>query len=215
MISIMLVDDHEVVLRGLRDLFESEADLRIIGHESDPLKAVREIRRLVPDVLVLDLIMPGLNGLVLTSQVTKQCPGTRIVVLSVHTDIAYVCEALRSGANAYVTKSAAGEDLVRAVREAAAGRRYLSPHFSEREIDEHLSRSQESSLDSYAMLTDRERQVLLMSGAGDTSSQIAEKLNISPRTVEKHRANVYRKLGISSQTELVRYVLRRGIASID
>ena len=215
MISIMLVDDHPVVLQGLCLLIEAQAGFRVIGRESDPRKAAREIRRLAPDVLVLDWFMPGMNSAALITQVISQCRETRVVVLSVNADIAYVHEALSHGAHAYVSKSDLGENLVFAVREAAAGRRYLSTQFSQRDIEDYASRSRDVPLDSYSLLSDREQQVLLLASEGKTSSQISETLNISTRTAEKHRANIYRKLDINSQTELVRYALQRGIISIE
>lgn len=215
MISILLVDDHPLVLQGVRDLFLSQADFDVIGQETDALRAVETAVKLNPSVMVLDLMMPGLNGLDVIKQVVRRCPHIRIVVLSMHANPSYVWEALRSGAIAYVLKSAKSEELVHAVREASSGRRYLSPPLSNIEVDEYSRRAQQSQFDPYEMLTNRERQVLQMAAEGLTSSQIAEKLKIGIRTVETHRAHILRKLHIHSQTELVRYAIQRGIVASD
>lgn len=215
MISILLVDDHPLVLQGVRDLFLAQADFHVVGQETDALRAVETAVELSPSVMVLDLMMPGLNGLEVIKQVVRQCPGTRIVVLSMHANPAYVFEALRNGAIAYVLKSGKSEELIHAVREASKGRRYLSPPLSNVEVDEYSRRAKQSQFDPYEMLTNRERQVLQMAAEGLTSSHIAEKLKIGIRTVETHRAHLLRKLHLHSQTELVRYAIQRGIIESD
>jgi DNA-binding NarL/FixJ family response regulator len=215
MISILLVDDHPLVLRGLSDLFLTQANFLVVGQETDALRATEKAVELSPNVMVLDLMMPGVNGLEVIKQVAKQCPSTRIVVLSMHANPAYVWEALRNGAIAYVLKSAKSEELIHAVREASKGRRYLSPPLSNVEVDEYSRRAQQSQFDSYEMLTNRERQVLQMAAEGLTNSQIAERLKIGIRSVETHRANLLRKLNLHGQTELVRYAMQRGIVASD
>jgi DNA-binding NarL/FixJ family response regulator len=215
MISILLVDDHPLVLRGLRDLFLTQADFLVVGQETDALRAAKTAAELSPSVMVLDLMMPGLNGLEVIKQVARHRPGTRIVVLSMHANPAYVWEALRSGAIAYVLKSAKSEELIHAVREASKGRRYLSAPLSNVEVDEYSRRAQQSQFDPYEMLTNRERQVLQMAAEGLTNSQMAKSLKIGTRTVETHRANLLRKLNLHSQTELVRYAIQRGIVASD
>lgn len=214
MISVLLVDDHPIVLQGVSHLLASESDIRVSGQLDDPQRVVDEVRRLAPDVVVLDLMMPSLNGIVLLSQVRMRSTHTRVVVLSVHADIAYAHEATRLGALGYVTKRDSVTCLVCAIREAATGRPYLSPQFSQDELDHFAARAGASALDSFALLTDRERQVLVLACEGDSSKEIAAKLNISPRTAEKHRANLYRKLEFRNQTDLVRYGIRRGLISI-
>jgi two-component system, NarL family, response regulator NreC len=213
---ILLADDHRVVREGFRALLESEPDFEIVGETGDGLEAVRLVEQQKPHVLVVDLMMPGLNGLEVARQVTQRSPRTRIVVLSMHANEAYVLEALKNGASAYVLKDASAAELVRAVREAVAGRRYLSPPLSEPAIDSYIERARNSdSLDLYDTLTNREREVLQLAAEGHTNGEIAGRLFISPRTVETHRANVMHKLGLRSQTELVRYALQRGILPLE
>jgi DNA-binding NarL/FixJ family response regulator len=215
-IRILLADDHQVVREGFRALLEAEADFDIVAETGDGLDAVRLAEQHKPQVLVVDLMMPGLNGLEVARQITQRLPRTRIVVLSMHANEAYVLEALKNGASAYVLKDASAAELVRAVREANAGRRYLSPPLSEPAIDSYIQRARTSdSLDLYDTLTNREREVLHLAAEGHTNAEIAGRLFISPRTVETHRANVMHKLGLRSQTELVRYALQRGILPME
>lgn len=213
---ILLADDHQIVREGFRALLQGEPDFEIVGETGDGLEAVRLAENLKPHVVVIDLMMPGLNGLEVARQVTQRSPRTRIVVLSMHANEAYVLEALKNGASAYVLKDASAAELVRAVREALAGRRYLSPPLSEPAIDSYIERAKTSdTLDLYDTLTNREREVLQLAAEGHTNNEIATRLFISPRTVETHRANVMRKLGLRSQAEMVRYALQRGILPIE
>lgn len=215
-IRILLADDHRIVREGFRALLQAEPDFDIVAETGDGLDAVRLAEQHKPQVLVVDLMMPGLNGLEVARQITQRLPRTRIVVLSMHANEAYVLEALKNGASAYVLKDASAAELVRAVREANAGRRYLSPPLSEPAIDSYIQRTRTSdSLDLYDTLTNREREVLHLAAEGHTNAEIAGRLFISPRTVETHRANVMHKLGLRSQTELVRYALQRGILPME
>ena len=213
--TIVLADDHPVVRQGLRAVLEAEKDFRLIGETGDGLEAVRLIERLQPDVLMLDLMMPGLGGLEVTRQVSQRSPRTRVVILSMHADEAYVLEALKNGATGYVLKESSADDLVRAIREVAAGRRYLSPPLSERAIETYVQRARDGSLDGYESLTPREREVLHLAAEGHHNPEIAARLFISSRTVEVHRANLLRKLGLRTQTDLVRYALKRGILPLE
>jgi two-component system response regulator NreC len=215
MTTIVLADDHRIVRQGLRALLQAEPDLRLVGETGDGLEAVQLARRLQPDVVVLDLMMPSINGLEATRQISESCPQTRVIILSMHADEAYVLESLRNGAAGYVLKESSADDLVRAVREVVAGRRYLSPPLSERAIEVYMQKAQETSLDPYEKLTNREREVLHLAAEGHSSSEIAERLSISSRTVETHRANMMRKLDLHSQTDLIRYALKRGIIPME
>lgn len=210
-LTIVLADDHHVVREGLRSLLETELAAVVVGEAADGFAAADLAERLQPDVLVLDMMMPGLTGLEVTRRVCLRVPQTRVVVLSMHADEAYVREALRAGATAYVLKEAKAAEFVHAVREAAAGRRYLSPTLSERAIDAYIRQSEAATADLYDLLTDRERDVLHLAAQGHTGPEIAERLSLSARTVESYRANFMRKLGLRTQTDLVRYALRRGI----
>lgn len=214
-ITIILADDHEVVRLGLRALLENEPDLQIIGEASDGLQTVNLVKDLNPDVLILDLMMPGINGIEVTQQVKKSSPKTHVIILSMYSNEAYVLETLRKGAEGYVLKDSTGSDLVKAVREVMAGRRYLSPPLSERVIDTYIQTTKITALDLYETLTPREREVLHMAAQGYSNVEIADHLSISPRTVEVHRANMMDKLGLRNQTGLIRYAIQRGILPIE
>jgi two-component system, NarL family, response regulator NreC len=212
-ISIVLGDDHKIVLKGLKALLETQPGLTVIGDATDGLKVASLTERLKPDVLVLDLMMPGLSGFDVTRRVVKRVPKTRVVILSMYSSEPHVVEALKSGASAYVLKDASTEELVAAIRDAAAGRRYLSAPFSSELIDTYLKRP--SGVDPYDTLTPREREVLHLVAEGLTSGEIAGRLFISPRTAESHRANLMRKLGLRSRTDLVRFAFQRGIVPLE
>jgi len=209
-VTILLADDHQVLRQGLRLLLEAEADFRVIGETGDGLEVVPMVDRLHPDVLVLDLLLPGLSGLEVARQVQLQSPATRVVILSMYLSVAYVAQALAAGAKAYVAKKSSADELVRAIREVVAGRQYLGSSLSEEAIELHRLQTGET-LDRYATLTRREREVLHLVGEGYTSAMIAERLVVSPRTVDMHRRNLARKLGLSGQAALVRYAVQQGI----
>lgn len=215
MTTIVLADDHHVVRQGLRALLEAEAGFSVLGEAGDGLEALQLVEQLQPNILVLDLMMPGLNGLEVTRQLSRHTPRTRIVVLSMYANEAYVLEALANGASAYVLKDSHSRDLVHAVREVAAGRRYLSPPLSDRAIEAYQAKAKAATLDRYDTLTTREREVLQLTAEGHTSTEIASRLGISARTAETHRANLMHKLVLHTQADLIRYALRRGIISMD
>ena len=209
--SVVLADDHAIVRQGLRAVLEATTEFAVVAEVADGLQVAEVVDRLRPNVLVLDLMMPGLNGLEITRQVRKRCPQTRVVILSMHADEAYVLEALRNGAAGYVLKEASIPEVAQAVREVAAGRRYLSQPLSERAIESYAEKAQAGPLDLYETLTSREREVLQLSAEGYSSTEMAARLGISPRTADTHRANLMRKLGLQRQNDLVRYAVRRGI----
>lgn len=210
-ISILLADDHLVVRRGLRAVLEAERDLKIVGEVEDGVDVVDMLERLRPDVLVLDLMMPKLGGFQVLREISARHLTTRVVMLSMYSTEAYVTEALRLGAVGYVVKDSNADDLIRAVRQAAEGRRFLSSPLSDSIIEAYTQRVRASSQDPYDTLTPREREVLLLAAQGHTTAEIAARLSISPRTGESHRANLMQKLGLRNQSDLIRYALRRGI----
>jgi len=214
-VTILLVDDHQLLRQGLRALLEVEPDIQVVGEAGDGLQGIQLVERLRPNVLVLDLMMPGVNGLEVTRQVSRRFPETRIIVLSMHANEAYVLEALRNGAVGYILKETGINDLVHAVREAIAGRRYLSPPLSARAIDSYVQKTEAAALDPYETLTTREREVLQLAAQGMTNAEIAGHLSISPRTAETHRANVMRKMGLNTQIDLIRFALKRGILPME
>jgi two-component system response regulator NreC len=214
-ISILLADDHPIVRCGLRALLEAECDFRVVGEAEEGPDAVEQVERLKPDVIVLDLMMPGLNGLEVARETAQRSPGTRVIILSMYANEAYVLEALNSGAAGYVLKKSSPDELVRAIRAVVAGELYLSHSLSQSAIDAYQEKSQGAPPDPYERLTNREREVLHLTAEGYTSSEIGARLSISPRTVEMHRSNMMRKLGLSSQPEVIRYAFQRGIVPVE
>jgi DNA-binding NarL/FixJ family response regulator len=212
-INILLADDHQVVRQGLRALLEAENDFVVVGEVGDGLTAVQEAGKLKPHVLIADIMMPGINGIEVVRQVKHRSPDTKLIVLSMYADESHVFEALQNGASAYVLKGSSADELVHAVREVMAGRRYFSESVAALALEAVYDSNKER--EPYNTLTTREREVLHLSAEGHNNTQIAEKLMISPRTVETHRANLMRKLGLQNQTDLVRYAIKRGILSID
>lgn len=214
-VTIVAADDHEVTLIGIRRLLEAEPDFEVVGEATDGLAVAPLVEQLRPAVLVLDLKMPGINGLEITRLITERAPRTRVVFLSIYGNESYVVEALRNGAAAYVLKDAVAAELVQAIRAAIAGRRYLSPPLSDDAIDAYLQRAQESPADLYETLTAREREVLHLTAQGNTTPEIAARLFLSRRTVETHRANLMRKLRLRNHAQVIRYALQRGLVPLD
>jgi two-component system response regulator NreC len=211
MIKIILADDHQVVRKGLKALLSSEPDFNIVGEAGDGLETVQLVEQVLPDILVLDLMMSGINGLEVTRQLSKKGVKTGIVILSMHNNEAYVLEALRSGAKAYILKDSPPEELTRAIREVSSGRRYLSSPLTERAIEAYTQKTEVKSIDPYEELTTREREILQLAAQGCTNSEIASRLYISPRTVETHRTNLMRKLGLHNHTQLIQFAIQHGI----
>ena len=214
-ISVILADDHPVVRRGMQALLESEPDFSIVGVASDGLEAVGLTERLKPDVVVLDLMMPGLSGLEVLRILRERSPRTRTVILSMYSGSAFVAQALQNGAAGYVLKECTEENLVRAVREAAAGRRFLSPPVTEIAIDAYIEQSKTGPFDPHETLTPRQREVLQLAAEGKTNAEIAGRLNISQRTVENHRATLMQRLGLQNHTDLIRHAMRHGLIPVD
>lgn len=214
-VTILLADDHHLMRQGLRLLLEREPRFRLLGETGDGMEAIRLAEKLTPDVLITDVMMPGVNGLEVARQISKTVPRTKIIILSMYTNDAYVHEALKNGASAYVLKDSQAADLVKAIWEVVEGRRFLSPPLSERALELYASRVQSVPDDPYDLLTRREREVLQLVAQGRTSSEIAAQLFISPRTAEGHRANFMRKLGLQNNAEIVRYALKRGLLPLE
>ena len=210
-VRVMLADDHPIIRFGLRSLLQAEEGFDVVGEASSGRSALQVMERCKPDVAIIDLMMPDMNGLEVLRQSRDLASKTRFIVLSMHADHAYVLEALRSGAMGYVLKDANSTDLIQAIHEVVAGQHYLSATISKHILDAYIQRGQDAGRDPYETLTAREREVLPLAAEGRSNPQIATALAISPRTVEIHRANMMHKLGLHHQTELVRYALRRGI----
>lgn len=214
MVSLVLVEDHRLVLDAMRALLEQHPGFRVAGEASDGPSALTTVERVRPDVLVLDLLIPGLHGLEVIRAVRKRYAQVKIVVLSMFDSEAYVHEAVRDGASAYVLKSAPAVELVRAIETVLKGQRYLSPPLSMERLAAYELRAK-ASTDPYDRLTVREREVLRLVAHGRSSPAIAEELAISRRTVETHRANLMQKLGIKRHADLVRLAIQRGLLPPD
>jgi DNA-binding NarL/FixJ family response regulator len=214
-VRIVLADDHQIVRDGLRALLNAEPDFSVIGEAEDGLQVVSLVERLQPEVLIVDVMMPGLDGLEATRQVHQRAPDTRILVLSMYANEAYVLAALRNGAAGYILKNASAETLAGAVRLVASGQRYLCPPFTDRAIEAYIQKAQAATLDVYETLTTREREVLHLLAEGRNNTEIADLLSISPRTVEVHRARIMQKLDLRTHTDLIRFALQRGILPLE
>jgi len=211
MTTIVLADDHALIREGLRTVLGSEGDWSVVGEAADGPEAVALAEQLQPDVLIVDLMLPSLSGLEVIRQVSKRVPHTHIVALSMHANESYVLAALRNGAEAYVLKEVSSTDILHAVHEVLAGRHYLSPPLSQYALEAYIQKAKGAPLDPYETLTTREREVLHLVAQAETTPAIAARLGVSPRTIETHRTNLMRKLGLRTQTDVVRYALQRGL----
>ena len=213
MTTIVLADDHPIVRQGMRGLLESEPGFVVVGEAGDGREAVELVERLQPDVAILDLMMPELNGLEVARRALRLSARTRVVILSMYSDEPHVLEALRAGAMAYVLKGTSTETLIFALREAMAGRRYLSPPLSDRAVEVYLAQIGTAArpMDRYELLTARQREVLELVARGASYAEIADKLTISPRTAETHRTNLMRKLDLKTSADITLYAVQRGL----
>jgi DNA-binding NarL/FixJ family response regulator len=212
---VLLVGRHKIMTDGLHALFEREVEFKVVGQSADGPAAIDPIVRLKPAVVVVDVLMQSLDGLVAIRELKRRAAETRIVALSMCTDVPYVSQALNYGVSAYVLKSDSFGDLARAVREVVSGRQYLSRSLDHRAIKECRRKSRGELVDKFFTLTHRERQVFQLSVEGCTSTQIATRLGIGRRTAETHRSNIYRKLQIQSHADLIALALRRGLIAAD
>lgn len=208
--SVVIADDHELVRRGLRELVAAADGCQVVAEAPDGIAATQAVQKFKPTLLLLDLNMPRMHGLEVLKQTRTISPRTKIIVLSMHNDEPYVIEALRSGAMAYLLKGSESAEISQALREVLAGRRYLSAPLSEWAINA-LAAKMVDSEDPLQTISHREREVLNLSAEGFANGEIAGKLFISPRTAETHRTNMMRKLGLQSQTDLVRFAIRRSL----
>jgi DNA-binding NarL/FixJ family response regulator len=210
-IRVLLADDHQVILDGLKLLLAGDPEIEVVGEATDGLQVFPLVDALQPAVVVLDLMMPGMHGLEVVRQAAKRTPELRIIVLSMHANDAYVVEALRLGARGYVLKQADSRAVAEAIRVAAAGGRYLSPPLSMERVEAFERTERKSRFDPFDTLSTRERVILKLAADGLTSRQIAKRLDIGKRTVDTHRANLFRKLHIDTHADLVRFAVKRGL----
>jgi two-component system, NarL family, response regulator NreC len=210
-LRVLLADDHSIVRRGLRSLLE-DADVEVIGEAADGLEAVRLCESLSPDVVILDIGMPKLNGIEVAARAEKLAQPPGVIILSMHADESYIIRALAVGARGYLLKSATDEDLVPAVRAVAAGKPYFSSAVAAVLVEDYVRRLRTRGLtDSFDLLTDRERQVLQLLAEGRSNKEVAVLLDLGLSTIETHRANLMQKLNLHNTAEIVLYAVRKGI----
>lgn len=210
-VSVMLADDHAVVRDGLRALLEGGNDLQVVGVAGNGREAVTEALRLRPDIVIMDIAMPELDGVEATRRIVERCPETRVLILSMYLSAEHIYRALQAGAQGYVLKESAGEEVVDAIRALRAGKRYLSHRITETVIDDYLREGTNvSPLDSLSL---RERDVLQLVVEGRTNAAIAQALSLSPKTVETYRARIMKKLKVRDTVELVKFSMRHGLIS--
>jgi two-component system response regulator NreC len=214
MIRIVLADDHVVMRNGLRLLLERQQNFQVLAEAADGREAVGICEKLRPDVLVLDIAMPNLNGIEAARQVAAKLPHTAIVILSMHADESYVLRALKAGARAYLLKDSAEADLINAIRAVNDGKAFFSPAISKMLVDDYMRRLEQRGVeDSYELLTTREREILQLLAEGKANKEVAAILNLSLYTVETHRGNILQKLNLHSVPELILYAVRKGVIS--
>jgi len=213
-IRILLADDHSVMRTGLRLVLERQPDFRVVGEASDGREAVALVQQHKPDVVVMDIGMPNLNGIEAARQVTAALPEVSVVILSMHSDEAYVLRALKAGARAYLLKESAESDLIAAIRAVHNGKAFFSPAVSRMLVEDYIRQLQDREIeDSYELLTTREREVLQLIAEGKSNKEIANMLNLSLYTVESHRGNLMEKLNLHTVPELILYAVRKGVIS--
>jgi two-component system response regulator NreC len=211
-IRVLLAEDHTIVRKGLRSLLDGEAGIEVIGEAEDGREAVEKVGQLLPDVVLMDITMPSLNGLEATRQIKKRFPEVKVVILTMHANEEYIFQILRAGASGYLVKQAAPTELLSAIQAAYRGESFLSPSISRKVIEEYIQQAEATAeKDSYDQLTDREREVLQLIAEGHPNREIAELLHISVKTVGTHRANLMDKLDIHSTAELTQYAIRKGV----
>ena len=209
-LRIMLAEDHETVREGLKMIVNAQDDMEVVGIAGDGLEAVAEAQRLLPDVLVMDISMPRLNGLKATERLKAVCPQVKVLTLSRHADDGYIQQLLRAGASGYVLKQSASTELIHAIRAVADGGKYLDPKLAAKAMDAYSGRAGAPRGELKGSLSDRESEVLRHIALGYSNKEIAARLSVSVKTIEAHKANAMRKLNITSRIDLVRYAMFQG-----
>jgi len=212
---IIIVDDHGIVREGLKSLLQNQSDMEVVGEGEDGQIAAKLTEQLSPDMVIMDMSMPNLNGIEATRLILQNSPNTKVVILSMHSDRHIVKETLEAGASAYVLKSNLFDEMLRALETVAKGGRYLSPRITDVVIDDYVGKSVEGESAGTLKLTSRERQIVQLVAEGKTIKEIASILYISPKTADSNRRQIMNKLGFSSVAELTKYAVREGLTSLE
>ncbi|MEN8164973.1 MAG: response regulator transcription factor [Acidobacteriota bacterium] len=215
MIRVLLVDDHQVVREGLRALFETEKDIVVVAEADNGRTAHKLALELEPDIVVMDMGMPGLNGVDATRKILERMPDIRVIALSIHCNRLFVVEALKAGASGYLVKDCAFEELIRAIRVVMAGQSYLSPEITGILVEDVARRPEDEAKPRAKSLSGREREVLQLLAEGNSARKISNMLHISVQTVNTHRQHIMRKLDLGSVAELTKFAIREGLTSVD
>jgi len=215
-ITIFLVDDHAIVRDGLRALLENQPDFTVIGHATNGRKAVEQVTDLKPDVVIMDIAMPQLNGIEATEQIYAICPDIKIIILSIYDTNEHIFRALKAGARGYLLKKSAGIEVVDAIRAVEAGQRYMSQKISDTVINNYLFHHEmQAQASPLASLTPREREILQLVAEGKSSNDIGKILHLSPKTVESHRSRLMQKLGINGLHNLIKFAIQHGLTPLE
>ena len=213
-IRVLVADDHSLLRRALVELLSHQDLVEVVGEAAHGREAVEETEELRPDVVLMDMVMPGLNGIEATRQIVRRLPSTGVVILSMHSDETYILQALQAGARAYLLKDSADTDLIRGVTAAAAGKSFFSPVVARVMLDDYLRHlAKKGIVDRYDSLSEREREVFQLIAEGHSNKDIADLLSVGLSTVETHRTHILQKLDVHSTAELVLYAVRRGVIS--
>lgn len=213
-VRVLLVDDHKIIREGLRALIENQSDMQVIAESPDGRTAVQLSQQLSPDVVIMDIAMPDLNGIEATRQITASLSSVKVIALSMRSDRRFVAEMLKAGASGYLLKDCAFEDLVRAIRAVIEDQIYLSPQIANVVVEDYIHCLSEAGGSAFSVLSVREREVLQLLAEGGTTNEIALQLHVSVKTIETHRRNIMKKLDIHSMAELTKYAIREGLTSL-
>jgi len=214
-IGILLVDDHAIIRQGLRSLLEKQPDLEVLAEAEDGRRAIELVRELRPDIVIMDVTMPSLNGIEATRQICTELPEVKVIALSIHSNRRFIGDMLQAGAAGYVLKESLFDELVQAIEAVAGGNRYLSPRITGVVIDDYVKHLSTSADSPFATLTSREREVLQLVAEGRSTKQIAFELHVSSKTIEANRRQIMEKLDLHSVAELTKYAIREGLTTLE
>jgi len=214
-IKVLLVDDHAIIREGLRSLLEKQPEMEVIADTDDGRKAIELVRELLPDIVIMDITMPGLNGIEATRQITAEFPDVKVIALSIHSKRRFVADMLSAGATGYILKECLFDELVQAIKAVAAGGRYLSPRITDVVVSDYVKRLSATAYSPFEALKTREREVLQLVAEGKSTKQIALDLHVSTKTIEANRRQIMEKLNIHSVAELTKYAVREGLTTLE